>query len=84
MAMGPATAATAAMVSNKRFMSEKQRPEIRRMESVDVLFRIHALEHGVFVDMLWQRKLNENPIDGVVFIQFSHLIHQFRGLDGPR
>src|SRR4030095_12824689 len=51
------------------------------MEPVDILFWIDALENGVLVNMPGQRELNQYPVNRVVFVEFSDLVHQFGLLD---
>src|SRR4030095_8550054 len=51
------------------------------METVDILFWIDALENGVLINMPWQRKLNQDPVNGVVFVEFSDLLQQLGLLD---
>src|SRR5262245_5719863 len=44
-------------------VSKQQRTQILRMKSIHVLARIDAFENPVFVDMFWQRQLDQNAVD---------------------
>src|SRR5262245_34437562 len=52
------------------------------MEPVNVLPRIDAFENRVFVDVFRKRKLNENAVDRIVFIQFANFLKQLLRRDG--
>jgi hypothetical protein len=69
---------------HERLVAQQERPEVRRVKSVHIFARIHALQHGMFVDMFWQGKLDENTIDRVVFVKLPNLVHQLSSLDRPR
>src|SRR5262245_60788400 len=46
------------------------------MKSIDVFEWIHTFENGVFIDVLWQWQLDENPVDCVVLIEFTDLTEE--------
>ena len=45
---------------------------VDRVKSVDVLFGVDEFENFAFVDVLWQRQLDENAIDIMAFVQLSN------------
>ena len=50
-------------------MAQHERSEVCGMEAIDVFSRVHALENRVFVDVLRQRKLNQDAVDSIVLIE---------------
>src|SRR5688500_16293917 len=54
------------------------------MKSTDILKRMNALEHMVFIDMFRQGELNQNAIDRVIFVKAAKLVDEFAGSDRRR
>ena len=50
-------------------MSLHQTAGVNGMEAVDIFTRIDQLQNAAFVDMFWQRKLDQNAVDIVAFVE---------------
>ena len=48
--------------------ADHQTAHIDRVESIHILVRINGIEHLFFIQMLWQRKLNQNTMNGIVVV----------------
>ena len=57
------------------------RPDIHRMEPIDILVRRHRLQQPLRVDVLRQRQLNQNAVDVVARIQLRHQRQHLIGRD---
>ena len=49
---------------------------IGRMERVDVLLRVDRFDHGLFIQMLWQRQLDQNTVDILFPVQGIYKLQQ--------
>src|SRR6266516_748062 len=66
---------------NQGRMSEDERSDIYRMEAVDIFLRLYCFQNRVLVDMLRERKLDQDPVDRIVFVQFPYVGTEFFGRD---
>src|SRR5439155_9111769 len=66
---------------NQGLMSEDERSDIYRMEAIDIFLRVYCLQNRVLVDMLGERKLDQDPVDRIVFVQFPYVGTEFFGRD---
>src|SRR5215472_16460851 len=65
-------------------VSKNERSHVSRMKAVDVFPRIDSLENGVLLYVFWKRELNQNAIDGVVFVQLLNFGEQLFRTDAAR
>ena len=54
---------------DERLAAEIELAGAEGMQSVDVLHRIDRPHHARFVDLLGQRRLDEDPVDDVVLVE---------------
>ncbi len=48
--------------------TDHQPTHIDRVKTVHVLIRINGIQHFFFIDVLGQRKLHQNPVNGIVVV----------------
>ena len=39
------------------------------MQPVNILLRTHRQQNGRLINLTWQRKLHQNPVDGIIAVQ---------------
>ena len=63
---------------------DEELPHVQGVEAVHVLQGIDGLYHLTFVDMLGQGKLDQDPVESGVTVQFGHLPEEdlFGGISG--
>ena len=56
---------------------------VERVESVDILGRVDGLHYSVLIDLIGQRKLHQDTVYAIIFVQSLHRVHHFLLRRGP-
>ena len=74
--------AASGSAGDEAFAAADEFAETDGMKSVHVFRGIDSFENGFCVDLLWERKLDEDAVDIVVAIQIVNEFQEFAGGDG--